>query len=61
MEPVISTDEADNAHPMFSKMFIKTEIGKRGDVIRAERQKRNPNEPGRLHVSAQHRQLAGIA
>jgi cyclic beta-1,2-glucan synthetase len=45
MEPVISTDDADNAHPLFSKMFVRTEIGKRGDVIRAERQKRNPNEP----------------
>jgi cyclic beta-1,2-glucan synthetase len=45
MEPVIATDDADSAHPLFSKMFIHTEIGKRGDVIRAERQKRNPNEP----------------
>lgn len=45
MEPVISTDDADSAHPLFSKMFVRTEIGERGDVIRAERQKRNPNEP----------------
>jgi len=45
MEPVIATDDADNAHPLFSKMFVRTEIGKRGDVVRAERQKRNPNEP----------------
>lgn len=44
-EPVIATDDADSAHPLFSKMFVRTEIGKRGDVIRAERQKRHPNEP----------------
>ncbi len=45
MEPVLSTDDSDNAHPLFSRMFVKTEIGKRGDVIRAVRNKRNPNEP----------------
>ncbi|MDO9416651.1 GH36-type glycosyl hydrolase domain-containing protein [Pararhizobium sp.] len=44
-EPVISMDDADSAHPMFSKMFIRTEIGKRGDVIRAERNKRSPSDP----------------
>ena len=45
MEPVIGTDDADSAHPLFSKMFIRTEIGKRGDIIRAERSKRHPNDP----------------
>jgi cyclic beta-1,2-glucan synthetase len=45
MEPVLSTEDADNAHPLFSRMFLKTEIGKRGDVIRAVRNKRNPSEP----------------
>ena len=45
MEPVIATDDADNAHPLFSKMFIRTEIGRNGDVIRAERKKRHPNDP----------------
>ncbi len=45
MEPVLSSDDSDNAHPLFSRMFVKTEIGKRGDVIRAVRNKRNPNEP----------------
>ena len=45
LEPVLSTDDADNAHPLFSRMFVKTEIGQRGDVIRAVRNKRNPNEP----------------
>jgi len=45
LEPVITTDDTDNAHPLFSKMFIRTDIDERGDVIRAERQKRHPNEP----------------
>ena len=45
MEPVISNDNDDNAHPAFSRMFVKTEIGRRGDVIRAWRNKRNHNEP----------------
>ena len=45
MEPVIATDEADSAHPLFSKMFIRTEIDGKGDAIRAWRNKRNPNEP----------------
>ncbi len=27
------------------RMFVKTEIGRRGDVIRVERNKRDPNEP----------------
>ncbi|MDI7863164.1 protein ndvB [Rhizobiaceae bacterium n13] len=45
LEPVISTEDADSAHPLFSRMFVKSEIGRRGDVIRAERNKRNPNEP----------------
>ena len=50
LEPVISTDDADIAHPLFSKMFIKTEIGKRGDVIRAWRSKRNPGDSD-MHVA----------
>ncbi|MDX3928377.1 MAG: glucoamylase family protein [Shinella sp.] len=45
MEPVITTDDTDSAHPLFSKMFIRTEIDERGDAIRAERTKRSPNEP----------------
>ncbi|NLS05800.1 protein ndvB [Rhizobium sp. P32RR-XVIII] len=45
MEPVIASDDVDNAHPAFARMFVKTEFGKRGDIIRAERQKRDPNEP----------------
>ncbi|MGE6741068.1 GH36-type glycosyl hydrolase domain-containing protein [Allorhizobium pseudoryzae] len=45
LEPVIAHEDDDNAHPVFSRMFIRTEIGRRGDVIRAWRNKRNPNEP----------------
>ncbi|QFY61808.1 protein ndvB [Rhizobium grahamii] len=45
LEPVLTTDDTDNAHPAFARMFVKTEVGKRGDVIRAERNKRDPNEP----------------
>ncbi|QRM53548.1 glucoamylase family protein [Sinorhizobium sp. BG8] len=50
LEPVITTDDVDAAHPTFARMFLRTEIGKRGDVIRAERNKRNPNEPD-MHVA----------
>jgi cyclic beta-1,2-glucan synthetase len=45
LEPVLASDDTDNAHPAFARMFVKTEIGKRGDVIRVERNKRDPNEP----------------
>ncbi|TDK34387.1 protein ndvB [Rhizobium deserti] len=45
MEPVLASEDDDSAHPVFSRMFIQTEIGKRGDVIRAWRNKRSPNEP----------------
>ncbi|MBD9593298.1 MULTISPECIES: cyclic beta-(1,2)-glucan synthase [Ensifer] len=44
-EPVLSTDEADSAHPAFSKMFLRTEISRRGDVIRVSRNKRSSGDP----------------
>jgi len=44
-EFVLSPPDSDVAHPMFSKMFIKTEIGESGDVIYARRNKRNHDEP----------------
>jgi cyclic beta-1,2-glucan synthetase len=44
-EFVLSSADSDTAHPAFSKMFIKTEIGERGDVIFARRNKRNHDEP----------------
>jgi cyclic beta-1,2-glucan synthetase len=45
LEPVVASDDVDSAHPAFARMFVKTEIGKKGDVIRVERNKRDPNEP----------------
>jgi cyclic beta-1,2-glucan synthetase len=45
MEPVIAQDGDDSAHPLFSRMFIQTEMGKRGDVIRAWRNRRSQAEP----------------
>jgi cyclic beta-1,2-glucan synthetase len=44
-ELVLSSPDSDAAHPAFSKMFIKTEIDERGDVIYARRNKRNHEEP----------------
>lgn len=45
LEPVLAYEDADNAHPAFSRMFVKTEFGRRRDVIRAERNKRSPGDP----------------
>ncbi|OJG01249.1 protein ndvB [Rhizobium sp. 58] len=44
-EPVLTTDDTDSAHPLFSKMFLRTEIDPKGDVIRVTRNKRSPGEP----------------
>ena len=44
-EVVVAPDDADAAHPAFSKMFVKTEIGPKRDVIYAERRKRSPSDP----------------
>jgi cyclic beta-1,2-glucan synthetase len=44
-EPVLTTDDTDNAHPLFAKMFLKTEIDPKGDLIRVSRNKRTPGEP----------------
>jgi cyclic beta-1,2-glucan synthetase len=44
-EFVLSSADSDAAHPVFSKMFVKTEIGESGDVIYARRNKRNHDEP----------------
>jgi cyclic beta-1,2-glucan synthetase len=54
MEPVISSEDDDNAHPLFSRMFVHTEIGKRGDVIRAWRNSRNTGDAGTViaHLAA---------
>ncbi len=37
MEPVIASEDDDNAHPLFSRMFVQTEIGRRGDALTASR------------------------
>ncbi|MCK8781404.1 protein ndvB [Rhizobium sp. NTR19] len=54
MEPVLAHEDDDNAHPVFQRMFIRTEIGRRGDVIRAWRNKRSPSDPDMLiaHLAA---------
>ncbi|MBW9065570.1 protein ndvB [Rhizobium herbae] len=44
-EPVLTTDDTDNAHPLFAKMFLRTEIDPKGDVIRVTRNKRSPGDP----------------
>ena len=44
-EPVLTTDDTDSAHPLFAKMFLRTEIDPKGDVIRVGRNKRSPGEP----------------
>ncbi|MBX9458068.1 MAG: protein ndvB [Rhizobium sp.] len=49
-ELVLSSADSDAAHPVFSKMFVKTEIGASGDVIFASRNKRNADEPD-MHVA----------
>lgn len=43
-EIVIAPEANDNAHPAFSKMFVKTEIDKARNVIFAERRQRQPGE-----------------
>lgn len=54
LEPVLNGDDDDKGHPVFSRMFIHTEIGKRGDVIRAWRNKRSPTDPDMMvaHLAA---------
>ena len=44
-ELALAFEAADNAHPAFSKMFVKTEIANDGSTIFAERQRRANNEP----------------
>ncbi|MBL0370522.1 protein ndvB [Rhizobium sp. KVB221] len=44
-ELVLAFPDSDAAHPVFSKMFVKTEISEDGDVIYARRNKRSPDEP----------------
>ncbi len=59
-ELVLSLADSDAAHPVFSKMFVKTEIGDSGDVIYASRNKRNLDEPTSMSlISSEVRARAG--
>lgn len=49
-ELVLTTADFDAAHPVFSRMFVETEIADDGATIFAHRRKRNPNERD-IHVS----------
>ena len=44
-EPVLASAQADAAHPAFSKMFVKTEIGSDGNVIYVTRNRRTKSDP----------------
>ncbi|WP_442578108.1 GH36-type glycosyl hydrolase domain-containing protein [Mesorhizobium sp. ASY16-5R] len=44
-EFVLAPEITDSAHPVFSKMFVETEIGRGGNAIFAARRKRAANEP----------------
>ncbi len=44
-EPVIGAADADSAHPVFSRMFVHTEISKDRRVIHARRNPRQAGEP----------------
>jgi cyclic beta-1,2-glucan synthetase len=45
MEPVATLDVVDTGHPVFARMFLKTEIAAAGDAIFVERQKRGLTDP----------------
>ena len=45
VEFALAPEASDSAHPVFSKMFVETEIGPGGDKIFATRRKRAANEP----------------
>ncbi|HEY5264589.1 MAG TPA: glucoamylase family protein, partial [Steroidobacteraceae bacterium] len=53
-EVVLSTADADSAHPAFSKMFVQTEFNAESGALLATRRRREPDEPERwvVHVSA---------
>ncbi|MGR9173902.1 GH36-type glycosyl hydrolase domain-containing protein [Rhizobium sp. KDH_Rht_773_N] len=45
MEPVATLDIVDTGHPVFARMFLKTEIAASGDAVIVERQKRGLTDP----------------
>ena len=44
-EIVLTSQDADGAHPLFAKMFVRTEISPDNSVIYAWRNRRTPEEP----------------
>ncbi|WP_208435571.1 GH36-type glycosyl hydrolase domain-containing protein [Bartonella phoceensis] len=44
-ELALATMDSDSAHPVFSRMFIETEIAEEGKIIFAKRRKGSPNDP----------------
>ena len=44
-EIALNHEASDNAHPAFSKMFVKTEIDADGSVIYATRRRRSDSDP----------------
>ncbi|EJF83499.1 hypothetical protein MCU_01184 [Bartonella elizabethae Re6043vi] len=44
-ELALATMDMDQAHPVFSRMFIETEIAEEGKAIFVKRRKRAPNDP----------------
>jgi len=59
-ELVLTTDEADSAHPAFAKMFVETEIAANGTTVYATRRKRAPSDPD-IHVAHFVADLSGAA
>nr|WP_306265546.1 glucoamylase family protein [Pararhizobium sp. IMCC3301] len=49
-EIVLTSEDADSAHPLFAKMFVRTEIAPDNSVIHAWRNKRTPGEPD-MHLA----------
>lgn len=44
-EIALASENSDNAHPAFSKMFVETEIGRQNTTIYATRRKYSPGDP----------------
>ncbi len=49
-ELALATMDVDSAHPVFSRMFIETEIAEEGKTIFAKRRKRSPSDPD-IHIA----------
>ncbi|WP_375696404.1 GH36-type glycosyl hydrolase domain-containing protein [Bartonella sp. AP331QHHD] len=49
-ELALATTDTDQVHPVFSRMFIETEIAEEGKTIFAKRRKRSPSDPD-IHIA----------